>query len=128
MFENCFSVAAISARIRASAPTPGEAVARYRRRVAVPDVGVVPLTFKRRIESGFPVGWGAEQFDRSVRVLLIREVARAPFTERRTGEQELDRGGGNSKRWGDALDREDSGTITQRVRELREVDLHRVAI
>lgn len=58
----------------------------------------------------------------------LREVACAPLTECWTSQQELDGKGGNGKRWGNALDREDSRKIVQRIGELREVDLHRVSI
>ena len=56
MFENCLRVALLSARMRASAPVPGELLTRHKRRVAVPGEGFDPFIFKVSVKSGPPVG------------------------------------------------------------------------
>src|SRR5437588_12236930 len=63
MFENCLSVALISAVTRASAPIPGELIVRQNFTVAVPVSGTGPFMLNVRVKSGPPTGRGAEQFD-----------------------------------------------------------------
>ena|SRR5436305_1705139 len=73
MLENCLRVALISARMRASAPMPGDWEARQKRRVAVPCSGFEPFMSNVIVKSGPPVGLGAEQLDGPLRILLNSE-------------------------------------------------------
>jgi hypothetical protein len=66
--ENCFRVALIWEVTRASAPTPGEEVARQNFRVAVPVSGTVPFLFKVSVKSARPA-----QLDGPVNKLFTSE-------------------------------------------------------
>ncbi len=70
MFVNRFSVALISAVTRASAPIPGEVRLRQKFTVAVPVCVTVPFLSSVKVKSGPPTGWGAEQFDGPLSMVL----------------------------------------------------------
>src|SRR6478672_4832282 len=59
--------------MRASAPVPGDWLARQRRAVAVPVSGTLPRVFRVIAKSGPPVGNGAEQLEGPVRMLFSSE-------------------------------------------------------
>jgi len=70
MFENCLSVALISAVMRASVPMPGELLLRQKLRVVVPCSAFDPFIFNASVKSGPPTGWGAEHFESPLRMLF----------------------------------------------------------
>jgi len=75
IFENCFRVALISARMRASAPVPGDWEARQNCTVAVAFSGFGPFMSNVTVKSGPPpVGLeDDEQLEGPLRILLNSE-------------------------------------------------------